>query len=404
MRVLITDLASRTNNVGGEARVAAQLFDGLKGEFDTYYVGFDTSFMSKKGPNKIILERKLPVGAKTRKLPISELKIMRLAYNLVFVRRMKWLGLSKAENKAIMDIKPQVIIANSISDYPLLHYLKRQGLKFKAIYVDHGSISTTAAIGRLSNEAMPLTVGTGLGGSSVEDTKSRFFNFFDLTIALNKRQYSAIKGFTSKVAYIPNGLVVPITSTSSSKRRFAERYGITPKDFVVLYIGRFFERQKRVKTLIDAFKRIRKEGFKLLLIGQGPSTAEYVDMSKGDDRIIFTGSLSDNGLSDAYEVSDVTVIPSAWEGFTLVLLEAAAHSLPMVLSDGAYIEDLKIKEIGEIPHFPTGDSAKLAELLSKLKSDKKFLAKATSSSKAIARTFTAKKTLQLYKKAIESLA
>jgi glycosyltransferase involved in cell wall biosynthesis len=403
MKVLIMDLASRTHKVGGEERVAAQLFEGLKKNYDTYYLGYDTTFINPEGPNKIILQRKLPVGAGTRKLGISELGVMRMAYNVVFVRRMKWFGLDKEENQAVMAIAPDVIIANSLADYPIVHYLRNHGLTFKSIYIDHGSLATAEVSGSMAKEAIPLTVGTGIQGRDVNEIRRKFFNSFDLNVALNNRQLAAIKKFTKKVAYIPNGLVVPITTTALRKARFMERYGITESSFVVLYVGRMFERQKRVSTLINAFMKIKNPEFRLLLVGHGPSLQDYIRLAKDDHRIVFTSSLPESSVSDAYESSNVLVLPSAWEGFGLVILEAAAHSLPMVLSDGAYVEDLRTKEIGEIPHFPIGDTAKLSKLLTKLYTDKKLLARTASASNAIARKFTAKRTLALYKQAIDSL-
>ena len=163
MKILVMDFSSRATRVGGEARVVAQLFKKLKGQFKTYYLGFETEYITSEGPDRILLKRKLPIGAGTRKLGLSELRIMRIAYNLVFVRRMKWFGLSQEENDRVRKLAPDVIISNSLSDFPYLDYLKRLGLKFKAIYVDHGSISTAMTSGYLSKESIPLTIGSGIG-------------------------------------------------------------------------------------------------------------------------------------------------------------------------------------------------------------------------------------------------
>ncbi len=401
-RILLVDLSSRTTKVGGEARVVAELFEGLQKPFRTYYLGFNTHYIDEQGSNKILLKKTLPVDAKTRKMRISELKVARIAYNIIFIRRRKWFGLHPDENNKVMEYAPNVVVSNSIADFPLLLYFKRK-MNFKVVYVDHGSISTTALLGYFAKESIPLTVGSGIHGLSPESIRRKFFDFFDLNIALNKKQYEAIKKLTNKVAYIPNGIEVEVKKGGDDSRRFRERYGIGKNDFVILYLGRMFERQKRVSTLIDAFKMTKNPRLKLVLAGSGPSLAEYIETASGDSRIIFTHELQENQINAVYESADVFVLPSMWEGFSIVTLEAAAHKLPMILSDNAYIEDLKLKSIGPIPSFRTGDATGLHKLLEKIASDAKFRARAAASSAAIAKEFTPEKMVSKYKDAINRL-
>ena len=117
------------------------------------------------------------------------------------------------------------------------------------------------------------------------------------------------------------------------ERRLRERYGIDVNDFVVLYIGRMFDRQKNVSTLIRAFKGIKEKNLKLLLVGDGPSLDSYKRLAEGDGRIIFAGSVKDAETSSIYNISSLFVLPSFWEGFSLTVLEAASHSLPENLDE-----------------------------------------------------------------------
>jgi glycosyltransferase involved in cell wall biosynthesis len=403
-KIIIMDLASRTTKVGGEARVVQNLFEGLSKNFKTYYLGFPTSYISAEGDNKIILKRKLPVGAWARRFGLSDINILRTAYNLVFIRRMKHMGLSKPEMEKLRNIAPDVIISNSVADFPLLENLKAQGIEFKAVYIDHGSISTIVETGASSKESIPLTVGSGLSGADIGEIKNKFFSFFDLCVALNKRQYKAMKRFTSRITYIPNGLDVPVRKDRKSLERFRSRYSLPGTVFTILYLGRMFERQKRVSTLIDAFKSVKSRDTCLLLAGEGPSLHDYIMQARGDERIVFTGPLHDHQINDAYEASDVFVLPSAWEGFSLVILEAAAHGIPMILSNDAYIDDLKTGKIGNIPSFDTGNAKALAALMVRLRKNAVLRKKAAASSIAISREFTRKKMLKGYADAINHIS
>jgi len=103
----------------------------------------------------------------------------------------------------------------------------------------------------LSKNSLPFTLGTGMLGLSINNMKRRFFNFFDANVALNVEQEEVIKKYTQKVAYIPDGVAKPKRDEKAIKR-FKERYSLDDK-FVILYVGRMFERQKNVSTLIKAF-------------------------------------------------------------------------------------------------------------------------------------------------------
>jgi glycosyltransferase involved in cell wall biosynthesis len=401
--VLIMDMASRISGVGGEARMAEMLFNGLKNDFNTYYLGFLTDYISASGDDKIILKKRLPAGAWVRKSWLSELHMMRIAYNLVFVRRMRAMGLSRKETDRIKEIAPEVIISNSLADFPLLENLRSQGLKFKSIYLDHGCISIAETKGALSNASIPLTIGSGLSGIDTQEVKRKFFRSFDLNVALTEGQFSAIKKFTDRVIYIPNSSDAPTKESATGKRGFMGRYGLKESNFVVLYLGRMFERQKKVSTLIKAFKSIKDGELRLLLAGDGTSLSRYKAQAKGDTRIIFTGALDDDEVNAAYWVSDLFVLPSAWEALSLVLLEASAHSLPAILSSGAYVSDLKVKEIGRIPCFRTGDSRSLAMLIKKIYNDVEFRKAAIRSSMAVSKTFTTDRMIKRYREAVRSV-
>ncbi len=401
--ILLTDVASRISRVGGEARMVEILFNGLKKNFNTYYLGFPTDYIADEGQDRIMLKKKVPLGAWARKLKLSELRVLRIAYNLVFVRRMGATGLSKAENDRIMKIAPAVIVSNSLADFPLIQNLKKQGMDFKSVYLDHGCISIAKTEGKLSKASIPLTVGAGIKGATMDEIKRKFFNSFDLNIALTKEQLDAMRKYTDKVTYIPNSTDAEIRKDPHSKRAFLHKYGLHHNDFVVLYLGRMFERQKRVSTLIRAFKLLEGKNFRLVLAGGGQSLPDYMKMAEGDSRIMFTGELSEDDVNDAYEAASVFVLPSAWEALSLVLLEASAHGLPAILSSGAYVPDIKIKSIGRIPSFKTGDTKELARLIQKVYSSQKFREAATRSSSKIAKIFTADRMVERYQKAIRSV-
>lgn len=403
IKVLVVDLGSRLNPLGGQARIASTLSLELNKKFDTYYLGYDTDYL-KEVKNKIILPRGKTANPSLRKSVLSEMRAVRIAYNLLVVSRLGGLGVEKGQLvKRVKSLNPDIIISNAPNDFPLLRYLKRNGVDAKTVYVDHGSISTNST-GYFSKEGIPITFGTGIRALTSERAKEEFFNFFDMVVALNRNQYNSISDYTEKVRLINNGVNIKRHRNQSMEKKARRIYGIKDNDFVVLYVGRMFDRQKNVSTLIKAFKEIKGNNFKLLLVGDGPSINEYKSLSSKDGRITFTGKLVDEPLNTVYNLSHVFVLPSHWEGLSLVILEAAAVSLPLILSNAAYSEDFKDKRIGKVLSFNENNPEELKGLIQTLKNNKKVRDHAIHVSNELSKVFDEETMIGKYTELIHNLS
>ncbi len=400
-KVLIVDLGSKFNAFGGQARMAAVLNKKLGNAFKTYYLGYETAY-SKGMKNPIFIERSKRMGLSVRRSRLSEMWLPRFAYNFIVVSRMSDLEKESIFRK-VREISPDVIISNSIQDINLLSFLRKRGLKFKAIYIDHGSVST-GINSYFSKEGIPLTVGTGLDSLSVAGKKGKFFNFYDINVALNHNQLGRMCDFTDKVALIQNGLDIKVEKNPKKISALRERYAITPRDFVILYIGRMFDRQKNVSTLIRAFKGALGDNLRLLLVGDGPSLQNYRKLAEGDKRIIFGGGAKDDDVGTIYDISSLFVLPSFWEGFSLTILEAAAHSLPMILSSNAYVDDLKGEGLGRIASFDPHNVEELRRKIIALYESKELRAAGARASAKIHARFTESLMIEKYRKMISKLA
>ncbi len=106
----------------------------------------------------------------------------------------------------------------------------------------------------------------------------------------------------------------------------------------LLYIG-VLEDRRNIKFLFDVFSDVLKtaENTRLVLIGKG--NKEYVkecfDYAKSldiCDKIIYREALPQNELKQIYSVCDVFLLPTKFEIFGMVLLEAMAFGIPVVSS------------------------------------------------------------------------
>lgn len=121
--------------------------------------------------------------------------------------------------------------------------------------------------------------------------------------------------------------------------------GIREDTLVVGHIGRFVE-QKNHRFLIDIFNEVHKKNSNaiLLLAGQGPLQEEIrskVNELNLNDKVIFLGQIDD--AYRIYQVIDVFVLPSLYEGLPVVGVEAQASGLLCELSS-AMTKETKVLE------------------------------------------------------------
>jgi glycosyltransferase involved in cell wall biosynthesis len=117
------------------------------------------------------------------------------------------------------------------------------------------------------------------------------------------------------------------------------RLGLEQGAFVAACVRRLVARMG-IDELLDAWGRIETElppGSTLLLVGDGPLAGEFAERAARaplSGRVRMLGRLSDEELIDVYRAADVAVAPTlAFEGFGLVVLEAAACGTPSIVTD-----------------------------------------------------------------------
>ncbi|MPZ61672.1 MAG: glycosyltransferase [Propionibacteriales bacterium] len=153
-----------------------------------------------------------------------------------------------------------------------------------------------------------------------------------------------------KLEVIPNGVDLATWTVSGAERARArsEWGGHGP---LVVFTGRL-EYEKGVQTLLAAMPRLRRRhpGIRLLVAGRGSHEAalraEARRLRLGRS-IRFAGWLDDTELPPLVAAADVVAVPSLYEPFGLVALEAAAAGTPVVASQrGGLAEIIKDHETG----------------------------------------------------------
>lgn len=110
--------------------------------------------------------------------------------------------------------------------------------------------------------------------------------------------------------------------------------GILDNTKVIGHVGRFVE-QKNHEYIIDVFNEIHKEDKNtiLMLVGQGPLEEKIRDkvVTLGlEEYVKFLGQRDD--INELYQVFDIFLFPSIYEGLGLVLIEAQCSGLYCIAS------------------------------------------------------------------------
>ena len=151
-----------------------------------------------------------------------------------------------------------------------------------------------------------------------------------------------------KVKIINNAIdAIKFTYNEETRQLWRHKLGVTNK-FVVGHIGRF-SYPKNHSFLISVFLEIKKqrEDALLILVGDGELKKEAQELvnSLGLARsVLFIGSVSN--VADYYQVFDVFLFPSFYEGLPGAVIEAQAAGIPCVISS-AITEEVKITELVE---------------------------------------------------------
>ena len=199
-----------------------------------------------------------------------------------------------------------------------------------------------------------------------------FIPRFDAYLVVGKRareyylHYGADK---NKMFFVPhcvdNQFFASNQAMLESQRENLRRdWGIPRDSFTFLFAGKLIP-LKRPYDFLKALEIVCKH-FPLifgLVVGDGSLRSELESFSRNANLpVVFKGFLNQKKMPKAYTVSDVLVLPSDRETWGLVVNEAFACGLPVIVSDkvGCAADLIIPGETGEV--FPCSDIEKLIEI------------------------------------------
>lgn len=148
------------------------------------------------------------------------------------------------------------------------------------------------------------------------------------------KQYTLCYGSRDNVHVVARGADRELIQELPDKRQSRQHHGLEPHAFIIGFVGRL-DPCKDIPHLINACAcpGVLRPQDRVLIVGDGPDKMRIQGCIRANglsDRVILAGALHDEALRQAYAAMDVFVLPSVYEGYGMVILEAMAAGLPVI--------------------------------------------------------------------------
>ena len=215
---------------------------------------------------------------------------------------------------------------------------------------------------------------------TVRDVRSSLFRIFDRSISfLSMRLYSRLIAISQstkndllhigvkedKISVIPCAHDIPLHDAINYHN----------DDKRIVFVGTCYGR-KGVEYLLKAASKLKRHKFHVDIVGDLKDDEKYVEclyeivkMENISDRVTFYGRTSNDKLWEIYKNASMFVLPSLWEGFGIVLLEAMSFGLPIIATNVGSIPELITNNVNGILVPPKDETSLAAAMELLLTSD-----------------------------------
>lgn len=197
----------------------------------------------------------------------------------------------------------------------------------------------------------------------------------------------AVPSFVGFNHVVWNGLdkMDNVVLTRESRNKAKAQFGIASNAFVFGFAGRHTY-QKNIKLAIQAFANLSNAKAIFLVAGSGDETNELLKYASDlgiSNQLKWPGYLDDKEMNSFYQAIDVFVLPSSFEGFPLVLIEAMIRGVPCISTavDGS-VEALNYGKVGFL--VPLNDAQAMSKAMQTLLCDESLRMKCSIEGKAFA--------------------
>jgi glycosyltransferase involved in cell wall biosynthesis len=171
-----------------------------------------------------------------------------------------------------------------------------------------------------------------------------FLKRYEKIIAVSSATADSLKSvfpeIKEKILTIPNGIDTKRFEIKETKEELRKKLNL-PDGVLGICVGRLTQ-FKNQKFLLKVAKEIKRDGFYILIVGDGDeyeNLKREVEKEKLENKVKLLGFISTDEIPYYLKASDIFLYPSLKEVFGIVVLEAMAAGLPVVIFREIYIEE-----------------------------------------------------------------
>lgn len=175
----------------------------------------------------------------------------------------------------------------------------------------------------------------------------------------------------NKIQVIPWSMDLTRFKPGPKSMKLLQRFRLTTKDFVVLFVGRFIP-EKGIHEILSALPELLErhinKRLRFVFVGQGPLEGTLREVEKQwKNEIRIVSPVTYEQLPDIHRLADIFILPSKpgykiAEQFGFVLIESMACGIPVITTTVGSIKDV----VGDSAlTVSPGDTKALAEALSR---------------------------------------
>jgi glycosyltransferase involved in cell wall biosynthesis len=176
-----------------------------------------------------------------------------------------------------------------------------------------------------------------------------------------------------KLVMVPNGVNIDCYNSNEDFATFRAKFAL-PEEKIILFVGRLVY-EKGIHVLINAVpKIIGKVNAKFIIVGSGYMKEQLLNIVRSmglEHKVLFQGFLDEATLLKLQMCADVSVVPSLFEPFGIVALEAMAAKSPVVASDTGGLSEIIEHDVTGVKVYPNNPDS-LAWGITKVLQDESY--------------------------------
>lgn len=178
-----------------------------------------------------------------------------------------------------------------------------------------------------------------------------------------------------KLVMVPNGVNTEVyDNIEKPDLKACRSHYASPDEKLVLFVGRLVY-EKGAHVLINSIPKVlEKVNAKFVIVGSGYMKEQLSNIVKSmglEHKVLFTGFIDEPTLLRLQKCADVSVVPSLFEPFGIVALEAMAAQSPVVVSDTGGLGEIVDHDLTGVKVYPNNTDS-LAWGIAKVLVDEKF--------------------------------